>query len=56
MRGRREQVQEREGGGVTEDGAGQEGDDEDREIKGLISLKKTLVPVKITSEHLIAIR
>lgn len=28
-------VKDCEGGGVTEDGAGQDGDDEDREIKGL---------------------
>lgn len=32
---RREQVKKCEGSGITEDGAGQGGDEEDREIKGL---------------------
>lgn len=55
MRWRREQVNECEGVGVREDGAGQDGDDEVGAIEGLISQKRRLVPVKSTSEHLIGI-
>lgn len=51
----REQVKECEGGGITENGAGQDEDDEDREIEGLIFQKRMLVPVIRTSELIIKI-
>lgn len=50
-----EQVKECEGDGVTEDGVDHDGDGQDREITGFISQKRTLFPIKGTSEHLIRI-
>lgn len=53
---RQEQVKKCKGSGITEDGAGQGGDEEDREIKGLTGLtEKNTHSCKSTSEHLIGI-